>query len=144
MLKTPNQKPKNKMTSTTNQRRPSVPSRLSIPDSDNGQTRRQAEGAKNPWVTIGCHTGLHIATYNARTLSSREKMLEMEMALEKIKWDVVGVSEVRKPGEECLQSGHTLYCRGSDSQSLIHGVGLFNNKCWSNHITHTKSISDRV
>src|ERR1700761_3410416 len=95
------------MTSTTNQKRPSVPSRLSIPDSGSGQTRRQAEGAKNPWVTIGCYTGLHIATYNARTLSSRENTLEMEMALEKIKWDVVGVSEVRKPGEECLklQSG---------------------------------------
>src|ERR1700744_217620 len=73
-------------------------------------------------------------------------MLEMELALEKIKWDVVGVSEVRKPGEECLklQSGHTLYYRGSDSQSFIHGVGLFINKRWSNHITHTKSISDRV
>ena len=73
-------------------------------------------------------------------------MLEMELALEKIKWDVVGVSEVRKPGEECLklQSGHTLYYRGSDSQSLIHGVGLFINKRWSNHITYTMSISDRV
>src|ERR1700761_6607146 len=115
------------MTSTTNRKRPSVPSRLSIPDSGNGQTRRQVEGAKNPWVTIGCHTGLHIATYNARTLSSSGKMLEMEMALEKIKWDVVGVSEVRKPGEECLklQSGHRFYYRESDSQSLIRGVGLF-------------------
>src|ERR1700744_6332528 len=73
-------------------------------------------------------------------------MLEMELALEKIKWDVVGVSEVRKPGEECikLQSGHTFYYRGSDSQTLIHGVGLFINKRWSNHMTHTKSISDRV
>ena len=73
------------MTSTTNKKRPSVPSHLPIPDSGNGQTRRQAEGAKNPWVTIGSHTGLPIATYNARTLSSREKMLEMELALDKIK-----------------------------------------------------------
>ena len=131
---------------TRNKLWPSVPSRLSIPDSGNGQTRRQAEGAKNPWVTIGCHTGLHIATYNARTLSSSEKMLEMELALEKINWDVIGVSEVRKPGEECLklQSGHTFFYRGSDSQTLIHGVGLFIHKRWSNRITHTKSISDRV
>ena len=70
----------------------------------------------------------------------------MELALEKIKWDVVGVSEVRKPGEECLklQSGHTFFYRGSDSQTLIHGVGLFIHKRWSNRITHTKSISDRV
>src|SRR6202012_424302 len=73
-------------------------------------------------------------------------MLEMETALDKIKWDVVGVSEVRKPGEECLklQSGHTFFYRGSDSQTLIHGVGLFIHKRWSNRITHTKSISDRV
>lgn len=73
-------------------------------------------------------------------------MLEMEMELEKIKWDVIGVSEVRKPGEEFLrlQSGHTFFYRGSDSQTLMHGVGLFIHKRWSNHITHTKSISDRV
>src|ERR1700761_2016532 len=73
-------------------------------------------------------------------------MLEMEMELEKIKWDFVGVSEVRKSGEECLklQSGHTFFYRGSDSQALIHGVGLFIHKRWSNSITHTKSISDRV
>ena len=65
-------------------------------------------------------------------------MHEMELALEKIKWDIVGVSEVRKPGEEFLklQSGHTLYYRGSDSQSLIHGVGVFINKRWSIHISH--------
>ena len=70
----------------------------------------------------------------------------MEAELEKIKWDVVGVSEVRKPGEECLklQSGHTFFYRGSDSQTLMHGVGLFIHKRWSNRITHTKSISDRV
>ena len=131
---------------TRNKLWPSAPSRLSIPDSGNGQTRRQAEGAKNPWGTICCHTRLHIAAYNARTLSSSEKMLEMELALEKIKWDIVGVSEVRRPGEECLklQSGHTFFYRGSDSQTLIHGVGLFIHKRWSNRIAHTKSISDRV
>jgi len=91
-------------------------------------------------------TRLHIATYNARTLSSSGKVIEMETELEKIKWDVVGVSEVRKPGEECLklQSGHTFFYRGSDSQMLIHGVGLFIHKRWSNRIVHTKSISDRV
>jgi endonuclease/exonuclease/phosphatase family metal-dependent hydrolase len=145
-LKTPKTKTKTKMICTTNQRRPSVPSSLSIPDSGNGQTRRQAEGAKNPWATIGCHTKLHIATYNTRTLSSNEKLIEIEIELEKIKWDILGLSEVRKPGEECLKlkSGHTLFYRGSDTQTLIHGVGLLINKRWSNHITHTKSISDRV
>jgi hypothetical protein len=134
------------MTSTTNQLGPSVPGSM-LPRSGSGNVQsRLAEGAKNPRVTAGCHTRLHIATYNARTLSSREKMLEMEMELEKIKWDVVGVSEVRKPGEECvkLQSGHTFFYRGSDSQMLMHGVGLFIHKRWSNRITHTKSISDRV
>jgi hypothetical protein len=55
-------------------------------------------------------------------------MLEIEAELEKIKWDVVGVSEVRKPAEECikLQSEHTFFYRGSESHMLIHGVGLFN------------------
>ena len=134
------------MNKTYRQRRPSVPgSMLPSSVSGNGQ-KRLAEGAKNTRVTEGCYTKLEIATYNARTLSSNGKMLEMEMELEKIKWDVVGVSEVRKPGEECLKlrSGHTFFYRGSDSQALIHGVGLFIHKRWANRITHTKSISDRV
>ena len=81
----------------------SVRSRLLIPDSGNGQARRQVKGA------IGCYTRLHIAAYNARTLSSSEKMLEMELALEKIKWDIVGVSEVRKPGEEYLNYNQDIH-----------------------------------
>jgi len=126
--------------------RPSVPSRSLIPDSDNGQTRRRAEGAKNPWVTIGCHTGLYIAAYNNRTLSSNEKLLELELALEKIKWDIIGLSEVRRSGEECLRlkSGNTLYYRGSDTQTSMHGVGLLINKRWTNRITQMNSVSDRV
>ena len=109
-------------------------------------TRNSKRGVLMLKIPKRNHTILQIATYNARTLSSRQKMLEMEMELEKIKWDVVGVSEVRKPGEECvkLQSGHTFFYRGSDSQMLMHGVGLFIHKRWSNRITHTKSISDRV
>lgn len=86
----------------------------------NSPTRNSKRGVLMLRTPKRSHTGLFIATYNARTMSSREKMLEMESELEKIKWDVVGVSEVRKPGEECLklQSGYTFFYRGSDSQRL--------------------------
>lgn len=125
--------------------RPSVPSGLLPPDLGDGQETEQTEGAKNPWAKLGCHTKIHVATYNARTLLSKERLLEMEAALEKIRWDVVGVSEVRRRGEECLRlrSGHTLYYRGHENKSE-GGVGLFINKKWTKHITHTQSVSVRV
>ena len=125
--------------------RPSVPSSLFTPDSGNGQIRRQAEGAKNLWATVGCHTRLHIATYNARTLRTADRLLEMELALERIKWDVIGVSEVRRRGEECLElrSGHIFMYSGDENRSM-GGVGLFINKRWASRISHIQSVSDRI
>lgn len=66
--------------------------------------------------------------------------------MQKIKWDIVGLSEVRRRGEECLtlKSGNTLYFRGSDSQTMMHGVGLIISNRLSHRITRVASISDRV
>src|SRR5690625_3697235 len=41
---------------------------------------------------------LSLATINARTLSSHARLVELESALEKITWDVVGVTEARMVG----------------------------------------------
>lgn len=88
---------------------------------------------------------MHIATYNARTLSSKEKLLEFELALERVKWDVVGISEVRRRGEESLvlSSGHRfIYC--GENNTSNGGVGLFITRRWADKITDIVTISSRV
>ena len=56
---------------------------------------------------------LKIATYNVRTLLKDEHVQELEDELKEnnMKWDVIGLGEVRRKEESfpTLQSGHLLY-----------------------------------
>ena len=47
-------------------------------------------------------TELHLATYNVRTLSDECHLVSLENEIEKIKWDIIGISEMRRPGENVL------------------------------------------
>ena len=38
---------------------------------------------------------LHVATYNARTLRTKDHLEELEREVESIKWDIVGLGETR-------------------------------------------------
>lgn len=53
------------------------------------------------------------------TLASDEKMFEMEDQLNKIKWDIVGLSKMRRRGESqvTLRSGHLFHYKGDDNLS---------------------------
>lgn len=112
-----------------------------------------AEGAKNPWVGPGRHLmssiarkrTIYIATYNVRTLSTNEKVEELENALTNIKWNILGLSEVRRTGESItkLRSGHTLYNKGHED-SKIYGVGFMIHRDMNHEITNYVGISDRM
>ena len=54
------------------------------------------EGTKNLWAWTGCHMifDLYVGTYNVRTLSSDDKILDLEVELSRIKWTITGLSEV--------------------------------------------------
>lgn len=77
------------------------------PDQGSRQTSCRTRGAKNLWTRTDCQ--LHIATYNARRSMGNEERLT-ELHYELIKWDILGIVEVRRRGEECLnlKSGHTI------------------------------------
>ena len=85
-------------------------------------------------------------TYNVRTLPRDEHIQEIEEELmeSRLIWDVIGITEVRKP-EECfttLQSGHLLYhSKANNGQA---GVGFLINRKWNDHIVRVNSISPRV
>ena len=89
---------------------------------------------------------LKIATYNVRTLLRDEHVQELEDELKEnnIKWDVIGLGEVRRKEESftTLQSGHLLY--HSEANNGQAGVGFLINKTWKDNITRVSSGSSRV
>ena len=70
--------------------------------------------------------------------------LEEELKENNMKWDVIGLGEVRRKEESfrTVQSGHLLY------HSVAHngqaGVGFLVNKKWKDNITRVSSGSSRV
>jgi endonuclease/exonuclease/phosphatase family metal-dependent hydrolase len=101
-------------------------------------------GAKNHRVNIGCGEIL-ISTYNVRSLMSEDRLLELEEELSKVKWHVVGLSEVRRKGESLQQltSRNMLYTRGTDKGGSS-GVGFLVHKDLAGMVTDYKSTTDRV
>ena len=114
---------------TPNKQRPSVPG------------SRKAEGAKNPRVS---RVQLNICTYNVRTLKDPEKEKELEQKLIGFKWDIIGLSETRKKGEQLkqLQSGHVLYTIGENES--VGGVGFLVNKNIKDRVIEYEGESSRV
>lgn len=54
-----------------------------------------------------------IATLNTLSLRTTEKLLELEIALLKIKWDILGISKVRRVGNHIEEhNGYILYYIG--------------------------------
>lgn len=49
-----------------------------------------------------CKTLLHVAAFNAQTLLSDDRFIELETKLKFLKWDVLGLCEVRRDGEELI------------------------------------------
>ncbi|XP_030745253.1 uncharacterized protein LOC115874286 [Sitophilus oryzae] len=87
---------------------------------------------------------LYIATHNARTLLSDEKLLELEEELKNLKWDILGIREARRIGEGqvILKSGNTLCYSGEET--AIRGFGILVHKKHNDMIVDVKNISPRV
>ena len=70
--------------------------------------------------------------------------LEDELKENNMKWDVIGVGEVRRKEEifTTLQSGHLQY--HSEANNGQAGVGFLINKKWKHNITRVSSGSSRV
>ena len=90
-------------------------------------------------------SSIYIATYNIRSLSSEERLLELEEKLKEIKWDILGLAETRRCGESIkkLASGNILYTNGKINKRQS-GVGFLINKSLANNVTEFKSVSDRL
>ena len=70
-------------------------------------------------------------------------MLELELALENSKLDILGICEVKRAGENMIKTiKGNLFCHyGSLGQ---RGVGFLINKAWGEKLIMFKGISDRI
>lgn len=83
--------------------------------------------------------------YNARTLRIDEKIAELEEEIGKLRWDILGLSEVRREGEDTitLKSGNLFYYREGEQQSQ-GCIGFVVHKFLVNNIILITSVSRRV
>ena len=110
--------------------RPSVP----------GSLLSKEEGAKNPRANT-----FYICTYNVRTLREDNRIIELEHELDanSFKWDIIGLAETRRKGENLirLESGNMLYTIGETSYA---GVGFLVNKKIVSNVASYKGYNERV
>ena len=79
-----------------------------------------------------------------RSLSSEERLYELETACNAIKWDVIGPAEVRRKGKRLVQrkNGNYLYYFGETSGQK--GVGFYiNGRMWGN-VEEIKGVTERI
>lgn len=84
-----------------------------------------------------------VSTLNVRTLSNEAYLLELENAISKIKFDVIGLSEVKRNGEGIVETKDFSFYHFGTSTKLA-GVGFLIHKKWKNNQKIFKSISSRV
>ena len=101
--------------------------------------------SQNPKSTKREQQCLQICTYNCRTLVGDDRLMELEEELKNINWSIVGLSEVRRKGENCLRlkSGNLLYYCGEPNGKL-NGVGFLVNKTIVDKISVLEGTSGRI
>ena len=90
---------------------------------------------------------LHICTYIPQSITHLNQCFLdiMLLELEKMKWDVVGLSasEVKESSVEVLTNGDHLFNSGNGS-SGTNGVGFLIHKSLSPFISDFQNVSDRL
>ena len=125
--------------------RPSLPRGQMAATYGSEKTSLTAEEAKNHRAKSSCLQNLHVGTLNVRTLRDDGRLEELLLELENIKWDIIGLCEIRRKDERLLdiKHEHQLYYRGTPD-GRNSGVGFIINKTLKNKITSYNSLLDRV
>lgn len=84
-----------------------------------------------------------ICTLNTRTLRTEESLTELEQALEEIKWDIIGISEMRRVGEAIEErENFIMYYKGETAGH--RGVGFIIKPYLKNSVKELNGISERI
>ncbi|XP_047537878.1 craniofacial development protein 2-like [Vanessa atalanta] len=88
-------------------------------------------------------TKIYVAALNVRTLKEEENLTELIYALEKIKWDIIGLSEVRRVDESIVvQPDYLLYHIGETPGQ--YGVGFIIKDQVIEYVEEFIAISERI
>lgn len=98
------------------------------------------------------HHQILVSTFNVRTLSADHHLSELENALKMVKFDIIGLSEVKRDGEGTIDcAGFQFHYNGISSKKNLDGtrnkpasVGFIVHSRWKNSVTQLKNISFRV
>lgn len=82
-------------------------------------------------------------TYNVRTLSSYERLIELTHSLENTKFDILGLSEVRRMGNSIQEYDDFIFQYIGETAGL-YGVGFIIKKYLKKYIEEIIGISERV
>lgn len=86
---------------------------------------------------------MYVAALNVLTLKNDENLTELIHALKQIKWDIVGLSEVRRMGERIISYPDFLLCHIGTTPGH-HGVGFIIKKHLENYVESFVGISERI
>ena len=95
------------------------------------------------YIDVTDKTPIFIRPYHA--ISSDDKLLDLEKELSRIKWTIIGLSEVWLKSKGCIilnNTGHTMYY--SSGNECQWGVGFAVNKSIAGNVVNFKGQSDRV
>lgn len=87
---------------------------------------------------------LNIVYYNCRGLATKERIYEFENNIKNVKWDIIGIAENRRSGEQLIKKkvGYSVYYYGETKG--YRGVGFYIKNDLMNIITEIKGISERI
>ncbi|KAK6765922.1 hypothetical protein RB195_025688 [Necator americanus] len=86
-----------------------------------------------------------ICTYNARTLASEAAIEDLMMQAKKIKYDVIGLTEMkgRHPLNAVYETGEELFLGTRDSRG-VGGVGVLVNTSMAKNIDSFEQLTIRI
>lgn len=87
---------------------------------------------------------LKILYYNCQGLASEERLYKLEKSLDKIKWDIIGLSEVKRKGTNLVRRNNGSYFFYHGSTAGYRGVGFYINKRLVNRVVEIKGVTERI
>ena len=87
---------------------------------------------------------LEVLYYNARGLANKQRLIEFELVLQKVRWDIVGLSEVRRKGNEliCRKNGNYFYFHGETKG--YKGVRFYIKESVWKRVKEIKKVNERI
>lgn len=86
---------------------------------------------------------LYICTYNVRSLATTERMIELRHALERVKYDIIGIAEVRREGYVIEEDDENIFCYYGQRRGYS-GTGFLIKKKYKSYIHSFVGLTERV